>query len=148
MVEAKWWRPRRWTTLRKLVQYGALLAFIALFVASRRGGWPASLVNIPMRLDPLAMLAHLLASRTFLVGSTLALITVMLTLAPGRVWCGWLCPLGTTLDLFPLRRRRSKSEGPSDAWRQANADHSLSHPDPERMARAGSDRYRRGGGVV
>jgi polyferredoxin len=115
----KWWRPRRWTTLRKIVQYGALLAFVALFVWSRRGGWPASLVNIPMRLDPLAMLAHLLASRTFLVGSTLALITVMLTLALGRVWCGWLCPLGTTLDLFPLRRRRNKGEGPSDSWRQA-----------------------------
>jgi polyferredoxin len=77
------------------------------------------LVNIPMRLDPLAVLAHLLASRTFLVGSTLALITVALTLALGRVWCGWLCPLGTTLDLFPLRRRRNHGEGPSDLWRQA-----------------------------
>jgi ferredoxin len=43
----------------------------------------------------------------------------MLTLALGRVWCGWLCPLGTTLDLFPLRRRRNKGEGPSDAWRGA-----------------------------
>ena len=115
----KWWTPRRWTTLRKLVQYAALLIFIVLFVWSRRGGWPASLVNIPMRLDPLAVLAHLLASRTFLVGSALALITVALTLALGRVWCGWLCPLGTTLDLFPLRRRHDKGQGPAESWRQA-----------------------------
>jgi polyferredoxin len=113
-----WWRPSRWTTLRKAVQYGALLAFVVLFVWSRRGGWSASVVNIPMRLDPLAVLAHLLASRTFLVSSALALITVALTLALGRVWCGWLCPLGTTLDLFPLRRRRGKGEDPPDAWRQ------------------------------
>ena len=114
----RWWTARHWTTLRKLVQYAALLIFVVLFVWSRRGGWPAWLVNIPMRLDPLAMLTHLLASRTFLVGSTLALITLALTLALGRVWCGWLCPLGTTLDLVPLRQRRNHGEGPPDAWRQ------------------------------
>jgi polyferredoxin len=90
-----------------------------LFVWSRRGGLPPALVNIPMRLDPLVTLAHLLASRTFLVSSALALITVGLTLALGRAWCGWLCPLGTILDLFPLRQRRNKAEGPDDSWRGA-----------------------------
>jgi len=114
-----WWTSRSWTVLRRLVQYTALLTFVALFVWSRRGGWPGSLVNIPMRLDPLAMLAHLLASRTALAGSALALITVALTLALGRVWCGWLCPLGTLLDLFSLRRWRGKREAPADSWRRA-----------------------------
>jgi polyferredoxin len=116
-----WWTPRRWTALRRFVQYVALLAFVVLFVWSRRGGWSGSVVNVPMRLDPLAMLAHGLASRTFLVGSALALITVGLTLVLGRAWCGWLCPLGTTLDLIPLRRwrRRGKREGPADSWRGA-----------------------------
>ncbi len=99
------------------MQYLALLAFVILFVWSRRGGWPASIVNIPMRLDPLAMLAHLLASRTFLIGSTLALITVGLTLVFGRAWCGWLCPLGTVLDLFPLDRWRGQRPAPPDSWR-------------------------------
>lgn len=112
------WSPHHWTTLRKLVQYMALVTFIVLFIWSRRGGWPPSLVNLPMRLDPLAVLAHALASRTLLISSALALITVALSLALGRVWCGWLCPLGTTLDLFPLRRRRNKGEDPSDSWRQ------------------------------
>jgi polyferredoxin len=113
-----WWTPRRWTMLRRLVQYTALLAFVALFIWSRRGGWPVSVVNVPMRLDPLAMLAHLLASRTVLAGSALALITVALTLALGRVWCGWLCPLGTLLDLFSLRRWRGKHQAPADSWRR------------------------------
>lgn len=112
------WTPRSWTTLRRLVQYAALLAFVALFVWSRRGGWPGSVVNFPLRLDPLAMLAHLLTSRTILAGSALALITVALTLALGRVWCGWLCPLGTLLDLFSLRRWRGKREAPADSWRR------------------------------
>jgi polyferredoxin len=109
----------RWTTVRRIIQYAALLLFMALFVASRRGGWPAWLVNSPMRLDPLAMLAHLLASRTFLVGSTLALVVVGLTLIFGRAWCGWLCPLGTVLDLFPLRRWQGKRTAPPDSWRSA-----------------------------
>jgi polyferredoxin len=112
------WRARHWRALRRLVQYAALLAFVVLFIWSRRGGWPASLVNVPMRLDPLAMLAHLLASRTILAGSALALITIVLTLALGRVWCGWLCPLGTLLDLFSLRRWRGKREAPADSWRR------------------------------
>jgi polyferredoxin len=72
-----------------------------------------------MRLDPLAVLAHLLASRTLLIGSALALLTVGLTLALGRAWCGWLCPLGTTLDLFPLRQWRDKHKGPANTWRAA-----------------------------
>jgi ferredoxin len=70
-----------------------------------------------MRLDPLAMLAHMLASRTALAGSALALIIVGLTLLSGRAWCGWLCPLGTLLDWFPLRRRRPAQPSVSESWR-------------------------------
>ena len=111
------WSPRRWTALRRAIQYLALFAFLVLFVWSRRGGWPAALVNVPMRLDPLAMLAHALASRTLLAGSALALLTVALALAFGRAWCGWLCPLGTLLDLLPLRRGQARR--PPEAWRGA-----------------------------
>lgn len=110
-------RPKTWVTLRRIVQGTAFLTFLVLFVWSRRGGWPARLVNAPMRLDPLAMLAHLLASRTFLAGSALALIVVVLTLLLGRAWCGWLCPLGTLLDWFPLHRWRRKRTEISDGWR-------------------------------
>jgi polyferredoxin len=70
-----------------------------------------------MRLDPLAMLAHLIASRTFLAGSALALIVIGLTLLLGRVWCGWLCPLGTILDWFPLRTRTKRRSRVGEQWR-------------------------------
>jgi MauM/NapG family ferredoxin protein len=106
-------------TLRRVVQYAALFVFVALFVWSRRGGWPGIVVNFPMRLDPLAMLAHWISSRTLLAESALALITVALTLGLGRVWCGWLCPMGTLLDLFSLRRWRGKRQAPADWWRAA-----------------------------
>lgn len=107
----------RWVIARKIMQGIALVSFLALFIASRRGGWPANLINIPMRLDPLAVLAHLIASRTLLAGSALALIIVALALLAGRAWCGWLCPLGTVLDLFPLKRWRKNRPEPSNNWR-------------------------------
>ena len=106
-----------WITARKVVQYLSLIIFLVLFVLSARGGLAGSLVNFPMRLDPLAMLSHLLASRTFLVGSSLALLTIILTLVFGRAWCGWLCPLGTTLDIFSLKHWRGKRQEPPEAWR-------------------------------
>ncbi len=106
-----------WVTARKATQYTALLLFIVLFIWSQRDGWPPGLVNIPMRLDPLLMLAHLLASRSLLAGSALALLVLLLTLVFGRAWCGWICPLGATLDLFPLRRAQAKRVEPSGRWR-------------------------------
>ncbi|MFN8597971.1 MAG: 4Fe-4S binding protein [Anaerolineae bacterium] len=108
---------QKWLTVRKTVQIATLLLFVAFVVMARRGGWPTELVNIPARLDPLLMLAQALATRALLIGSLLALIMIVLTLIFGRVWCGWLCPLGTVLDLFTLKRWRKKNVGMSDRWR-------------------------------
>jgi polyferredoxin len=111
-----------WIYFRKTVQYLTLFIFIALFAWSRQDGGPAALINIPMRMDPLLILAHLIASRTVLAGSALALIVVLLTVIFGRAWCGWLCPLGTILDIFPLKRWRKKRPAPSDGWRRVKFD--------------------------
>lgn len=108
---------RRWVTTRKIVQYLALAGFIALFIGSRRGGWPTVLANLPLRLDPLTVLANFIANRTFLSGSALALLVVLLTLILGRVWCGWLCPLGTVLDTFSPRLKDGATLRERFSWR-------------------------------
>ncbi len=109
-----------WAVARKIVQYTLLAIFLLLFLLARRDGILAgNIVNIPMRLDPLTMLAHLLSSRSFLAGSALALITLVLTVIFGRAWCGWICPLGTTLDLIPLKKLRGDRRPPAEAWRGA-----------------------------
>ena len=98
-------RTRRltWGRARRSVQALTLLAFFLLFLGASRQAVAASLVDLPFRLDPLAMLAQALASRSLLATSALALLTLAVTLALGRVWCGWLCPLGTLLDVVTPR---------------------------------------------
>jgi polyferredoxin len=111
-----------WVTARKITQYVTLAIFIGLFVISRQGGWAGNIVNIPMRLDPLLGLGNAIASRTLLAASALALITILLTIVFGRAWCGWLCPLGTVLDLVPLKGWRGKRRAPSENWRRVKYD--------------------------
>jgi polyferredoxin len=108
----------RWVLARKISQYLILTAFLLIFIRTARDGLPANVVNIFMRLDPLLMLASLLSSRTFLLASSLALLTVLFTLIFGRAWCGWICPLGTTLDVFSFDRRRRKRPSPPQSWRK------------------------------
>jgi len=105
-----------WTAVRRTVQVAALAAFVWLFLTARSSGEDGGLSTAVFRLDPLAMLARAIAGREFAVSSALALLTVALTLVFGRAWCGWLCPLGTLLDFFPLRRKR-RGAPPAEAWR-------------------------------
>ena len=63
------------------------------------------------------MISQALASRVFLAGSLLAVITLVLTLLLGRVWCGWFCPLGSLLDWMPLRSWKKKRPAVKEGFR-------------------------------
>ncbi|MEA1978342.1 MAG: 4Fe-4S binding protein, partial [Chloroflexota bacterium] len=107
---------RPWTSLRKLIQALALLAFLVLFVVAR-GETPGSTTNLFLRLDPLLALANLLATKALVASTAVALITIALTFLTGRSWCGWLCPLGTILDWIPLHRWKKGKWTPTEGWR-------------------------------
>lgn len=107
---------RAWTTTRKVVQTLFLLMFLIFFIAAPKNNWSGSLTNVPLRLDPLIGFANLLASRVLIAGAALGLVTLVLTLVFGKAWCGWICPLGTILDLFSLDRWRM-NRVPPDRWR-------------------------------
>jgi polyferredoxin len=102
-----------WRRARQTIQVIALFVFLALLLVTRGSQFPsaAGAASSPLffRLNPLAMLASMVAGRRWVEGLALALTTLTLTLLAGRVWCGWICPLGTTLDLIhpaPAGRKR------------------------------------------
>ncbi len=107
--------PRAWQRVRQVVQIVVLLLFLSFFVytnAQRPQGFWADLFS---QLDPLLMVAAGLAKRAVVAGLALAGITLLFTVIFGRVWCGWVCPLGTVLEwLGPRRSRRSP---PPEGWR-------------------------------
>jgi MauM/NapG family ferredoxin protein len=108
-------RVARWRRIRRIVQILALGLFLALLVyanAQRSGPFWADLFS---RFDPLSMVSASLAGRVLVGGLVLAAITLLLTLVLGRVWCGWLCPLGTILEW--LGPRSPRRPAPADRWR-------------------------------
>lgn len=106
--------------LRRSVQLLCLLGFLWLFLQTEYRGldqlpYPVSLL---FRLDPLAALADLLAPGPFSWQSLWpALVLLLLTALFGRFFCGWICPLGTTLD--GVGRVIGRSTGTLNrGWRQ------------------------------
>lgn len=102
---------------RALVQGAAFIFFITLFVLAARRSFPGAPLRLPFMLDPLVAIATSISARRVLAGAGLALLTLGLTLALGRVWCGWLCPLGATLDAVSIRPKRMGPRRLPDALR-------------------------------
>ena len=106
---------RTWRRIRQGTQILALLLFLALFLYANAQRPVRLWADLFSRLDPLLMLSASLAGRALLSGMALAAITLLLTLLFGRVWCGWICPLGTLLEW--LGPRRSRHKAPPEGWR-------------------------------
>ncbi len=98
--------------IRRTVQILFLLFFLFLIL---RTVFPADFiipVDLFLRLDPLSAIGTMLASRSLIAKFSYSIILVVLTLLIGRFFCGWVCPLGTTIDisdhLFFKRLKRPK----------------------------------------
>jgi len=109
----------QWHHLRQVVQYLSLALYFYLFLATVQ--WVSAFVPVDLffRLDLLAALTSMLAGRSFPLKFAPAGLILLLTLALGRAWCGWLCPLGTVLDLVRFRHARGGRPHLSLDWRGA-----------------------------
>jgi polyferredoxin len=89
-----------------------LLLFLFLFIKTDYSGSDTIqyAVNILFRIDPLLAFCAMLAVRTIISLMLPALIVIGLTLLFGRAFCGWICPMGSLVDLLHpvLKPRRTE----------------------------------------
>lgn len=92
----------------RLSQLLFLLLFLVLFVQTEYRGSDqlAAAVNSFFRADPLVAVTVLLAEKTMVWLVLPGLLLLGLSLVLGRFFCGWVCPLGTILDLVTPRIRK------------------------------------------
>ena len=98
--------------LRRITQGIFLLCFLFLFLQTESTG--SDELGYPVRLfldfDPLILLTTLLASHSVAKAFFWSIITVAVTLLLGRVFCGWVCPLGTLNNMVGALRKRDRKE--------------------------------------
>jgi MauM/NapG family ferredoxin protein len=114
--------PGRGRLFRGLTQAASLALFLWLLWAASPSGLPDA-IPLFLRLDPLAAAATVLAGREGLAVLWPALPLLGLTLFAGRLFCGWLCPLGATLDAVSglMNRQAGRVREPAGRparWRQ------------------------------
>jgi polyferredoxin len=86
-------------TIRRISQLSCLVLFVFLLT---RASYPLN-ESLPIdlfpRLSPLLGIVASVASRALVTAFWPALVVVMATMVFGRAFCGWVCPMGTTLDI-------------------------------------------------
>jgi len=87
--------------MRRCLQLAFLVVFITFFFSATYGVLlPADLL---LRLDPLLGLSTFIAARQLSVPLLLSFFVLASALLAGRIFCGFICPLGTLFDLLPAR---------------------------------------------
>lgn len=112
--------------IRRTVQLAVLALFVGLLLCTRirAGEGPPALVKLFFWIDPLILAATFLAARAVPLMCLLALATVAVTIVLGRVFCGWVCPLGTIHDIAArvagmIRGRRPPRREVFSRWQRA-----------------------------
>lgn len=101
-------KMKRWVVLRRISQTVFLILFVyILWSPTYPLDGPLS-PQILFKINPLIMIFISISERIILPGIIFAAAMLALTLVFGRFFCGWLCPLGSTIDLIGSFRRRKR----------------------------------------
>jgi len=104
---------------RRVVQVVFLALFVALVLLARPrpGVDPSPVLQSFFLIDPLILIATWMAAHTVPVTALLSLVVIGFTVLLGRIFCGWVCPLGTIHDIASrLFQGRRPKPSPADHW--------------------------------
>jgi polyferredoxin len=90
---------KRHRILRWIIQIFFLLLFIFLFIQTTYG-LDITFQNLFLKFDPLIFIILSISQRAILTTALLSVFLVIGSLIFGRFFCGFICPLGTSIDIF------------------------------------------------
>jgi MauM/NapG family ferredoxin protein len=85
-------------TFRRAIQIFSLILFLLLLTLAVSSTDTPTPLDLFLLLDPVAIAFTAISSRILAVAFIPALLVLLVTLFFGRVFCGYMCPMGTTLD--------------------------------------------------
>ena len=96
-------------TPARISQLFFLMLFLLLFSQTEYRGHDeiSTAVNSFFRANPLVLFSYLLATMSWTWLLLPALLMTLATFVLGRFFCGWICPMGTILDLVTTKVRKS-----------------------------------------
>ena len=94
---------------RRITQGIFLLLFLFLLIMTESKGNDE--LGYPVRLfldfDPLILVTTILSAHAAAKAFAFSLVTIIITILLGRVFCGWACPLGTLNNMIgSIRKKR------------------------------------------
>ena len=114
---------------RRLVQAGGFLAFLVLFFyvcwpygspdyAATLAGRERIAAESFLALDPLVSISTAIAARTWVFSLAWAGVILLVCIVFPRGFCGYICPLGTLIDLFDwaVGRRITRFRIEGEGW--------------------------------
>ncbi|MBQ7606544.1 MAG: 4Fe-4S binding protein [Desulfovibrionaceae bacterium] len=102
---------RRVTIWRRLVQGASLTVFCLILCQAGASGVLTTAGSFFLSLDPLAGLAVPLSTKAWIAALWPVLLVYVSAIVFGRVFCGWICPMGATLDAVgPIARLGHKTK--------------------------------------
>jgi len=108
--------PTTIRALRQVSQVFFFALFMFLFIQAVYLGQTPLESDLFYRLDPLIAATAMLAGRTLIAGLLFSLFNLLAALIFGRIWCGWVCPMGAILTWISPRDQKIKPSL-SDSWR-------------------------------
>ncbi len=102
-------------TFWRAIQLISLILFLILLTLAVSSAITPTPLDLFLLLDPALIALTAISARIFYIAFIPALLVLLVTLFFGRIFCGYICPMGTTLDgsdkLFAASRKKQPEAG-------------------------------------